>query len=229
MRLAYLDETYTKSRFCIVALVIPSDEARALEDRLDAVVERTPDVDRHAELHGYCLDDGSDDWAPLKDKPQARATAYRRAVAALCETNGLYLIVGGVNLDKVDWNTQTNDPHEWALRFVVEKIHREFPGESILTICDDVNQREKYRRAFAEFKRNGTGGGAPCDLRGFVDGLHFAPSHHSRLVQAADLAAYVYRRVSISVPANVKGAAFYSELWGKLTETATQRYRLWPL
>lgn len=123
---------------------------------------RFRDVSPTAELHGYPLDGGSDDWAPLKELPQARVDIFGRAIDALCEAQDMYLIRGGVRLNKVDWN-----------KFVVEKMHREFAStDHVLTICDDVNEREKYRAAFAEMKRNGTGGNSPCDLRGFVDGLH---------------------------------------------------------
>ncbi|WP_236723348.1 DUF3800 domain-containing protein, partial [Mycobacterium avium] len=72
------------------------------------------------------------------------------------------------------------------------------------------------------------GGNQPRTLEAFLDALHFVPSHHSRLVQAVDLASYVFRRAFIAVPSHARSAKFYKDLWNQLDNSVTHRYRIWP-
>jgi hypothetical protein len=232
VRLAYIDETYTDDEFWVIALVIPESGAKELEVALNAVVQRAharfPEVDPSAELHGYPLDAGTHAWAPLRGKSQARVDIFKEAIAALCGVQGIYLIRACVKVSKLSWG-KDHDAHDWALKMLFEKIDREFHNrELVLAICDDVGQREKYRRAFSRFKRDGTGGYQPRTLEAFLDALHFVPSHHSRLVQAVDLAAYVFRRAVIVPPANERSRKFYSDLWNQLSNSVTHRFRIWP-
>ncbi|TXA42100.1 hypothetical protein DKM27_08530 [Mycobacterium tuberculosis variant bovis] len=162
MRLAYVDETYTDDQFWVIALVIPESGAKELEVALNAVVQRAhtrfDEVDSAAELHGYPLDAGTHDWAPLRGKSQARVDIFKEAITAICGVDDVYLFRACVDLAKLSWG-KNHDAHDWALKFLFEKIDREFHGkELVLAVCDDVGQREKYREAFSRFKRDGTGG-----------------------------------------------------------------------
>ena len=182
VRLAYIDETYTKEQFWIVALVIPDIAAKALERLMDEVVavvsETFPEVDPSTELHGYDLDGGYKGWAPLKDMHQARAGIFKVAIEELCKIPNIMLVRGCVNLQLVSWS-DSHDPHDWALKFVFEQIDRAFSdNDLVVAICDDVGQREKYRGKFRKFKIEGTGGTRPRKLESFIDALHFVPSHH---------------------------------------------------
>lgn len=233
MRLAYIDETYTDKQFWIVALVVTDVGAKAIERAMDTIVRDAsmafPDVQPTTELHGYALSDGRDGWEALKDKPQARADIYKAAIHDLCAVDDVMLVRGCVNLELLSWS-DSNDPHDWALKFVFEKIDREFHGkEHVLAICDDVGQREKYRSAFREFKTEGTGGYQPRKLESFIDALHFVPSHHSRLVQAVDLVAYTFRRAVIAPPTNEKSRKLYKALWDRIDVGFEHRWRVWPL
>jgi hypothetical protein len=232
VRLAYIDETYTKEQFWIVALVVSDTGAKAVERLLNELVsvvsESFPDIDPSTELHGYALDDGRDGWEPLKPMSQARADIYRTAIEELCKIPDIMLFRGCVNLHLVSWS-DSNDPHDWALKFVFERIDREFSGkEHVIAICDDVGQREKYREKFRQFKTEGTGGTQPRKLESFIDTLHFVPSHHSRLVQGVDLIAYVFRRANVAPLTHPKARRLYSDLWNTLHINLDHRVRIWP-
>lgn len=231
VHLAYIDETYNKQRFWVVALVIPAEQAKSIEAGLDQLViemaNRFDQVSPSAELHGYELSGGSGDWEPLHAMPKARFDLYQRAIELICESPGVYVIRGGVDLTKVGWG-EHNDPHDWALRFLVEKIDRTFTPP-VMAICDDVGQKDKYRKSFSAYKRNGTGGNRPCYLESFVDALHYVPSHYSRLVQAVDLVAYAYRRATFEKPRHPRPAAFFASQWERLERDLEHRTRLWPL
>jgi hypothetical protein len=233
VRLAYIDETYTKDQFWVIALVVSDAGAKAIERLLNELVsvvnEAFPEIDHTTEFHGYALDDGREGWEPLKRMPQARADIYRAAIEALCKVPDIMLFRGCVNLKLVSWS-DSNDPHDWALKFVFERIDAEFSGKDfVIAICDDVGQREKYREKFREFKTDGTGGNQPRKLESFIDTLHFVPSHHSRLVQAVDLVAYAFRRASFARPANEKARRLYDDLWNTMLIGLEHRVRIWPL
>jgi hypothetical protein len=152
VRFAYIDETYTAEQFWIVSLVVPDVAAKNLETAMSNIVAATknnivaatnksfPEIDASAELHGYTLDAGSKDWAPLHGKPQGRVDVYKAAIKALCDQEGVYLFRSCVNLAKLSWG-EHHDPHDWALKFLFEKIDREFLNKDlVLAICDDVRR-----------------------------------------------------------------------------------------
>ncbi|PQE01398.1 hypothetical protein CYL16_04765 [Mycobacterium sp. EPG1] len=235
VRLAYIDETYTEDEFWIVSLVVPEAAAKPIERAMDTIVAAAnrsfPEIDPSTELHGYALDDGSEGWEPLKSKPQARVNIYRSVINALCEIDGLMMFRSCINLKLLSWG-DGNDPHDWALKLLFEKIDREFlHKELVLAICDDVGQRERYREAFRRFKIDGTGGYQPRRLEAFVDALHFVPSHHSRLIQATDMAAYAFRRAVVAPPSNAKSRKVYADLWEQMykSDVMQHRWRVWPL
>ena len=88
------------------------------------------------------------------------------------------------------------DAHRWALTFALEQVngYATHNSERVIGICDDVGNKSTYQGMYAHARKHGTGGRYGSTLPKFSDGLHFTPSCYSRLVQAVDLVAYVYRR-----------------------------------
>lgn len=80
-------------------------------------------------------------------------------------------------------------------------------------ICDDVQNKSVYQDMYAHARRHGTMGRFPSRLSAFTDGLHFTPSHHSRMVQAIDLISYVYRRNHIIKFTDPRAEKSFVGLW----------------
>src|SRR5690606_527155 len=68
-------------------------------------------------------------------------------------------------------------------------------GEYALVIADEVDGQAGHRADLSSYREVGTTGDRHRKLTRIVDTLHFAPSHASRLVQAADMIAFLARRV----------------------------------
>lgn len=199
MLVAYLDETFKKDdSHNLLALVLPADQIKTLESRLDAVVEKAckqhPQISDFVELHGYELSNGEKDWSGVP--PRARIRIFKDAVEEICSIPDAALCRGTVDLTA----HSPGDAHQWALTFALECTDRvaDLADQSIIAICDDVGNKHVYQRMFSTFRKNGTPGYSPSYLESFTDGLHFTPSCYSRPIQAVDLLSYVYRRKFIT-------------------------------
>jgi hypothetical protein len=97
--LAYLDESYTKERYYIAALVVPEAEAISLTSALDEVVQKASDsygAKHNAEVHGKDLFQAQGDWRAL-GKPRQRIGIYNDAFKAIAE-HEVSIIVRGVHI-----------------------------------------------------------------------------------------------------------------------------------
>jgi hypothetical protein len=72
--LTYVDESYTKQRYFIAALLVPETEASSLTSSLDKIVEETSytygRISQQAELHGYDLVSDKNDWLRLLNRSE---------------------------------------------------------------------------------------------------------------------------------------------------------------
>ena len=87
-------------------------------------------------------------------------------------------------------------PHTVVLQHLLERVDEcaTAMGEYALVIADEVDGQAKHRADLSSYREVGTTGYRHRKLTRIVDTLHFAPSHASRLVQAADVIAFLYRR-----------------------------------
>src|SRR6266508_3129053 len=87
-------------------------------------------------------------------------------------------------------------PHSVVLQHLLERVDECVTtlGEYALVIADEVDGQAKHRTDLSSYRDVGTTGYRRRRLTRIVDTLHFAPSHASRLVQAADVIAFLYRR-----------------------------------
>lgn len=194
MLVAYLDETYARDKeHALVALVLPADRIGELEAKLDDVVgkaRRQHNCPDEIELHGYELSGGEGKWEGIA--PRARVRIYQDAIDAIVSVEGAAVCHGSVDLRV----KAPGDAHRWALTFALEQVndYAAYNDERVIGICDDVGNKSTYQRMYARARKFGTPGRFGSTLPKFSDGLHFTPSCYSRLVQAVDLVAYVYRR-----------------------------------
>ncbi|MGX7681871.1 DUF3800 domain-containing protein [Jatrophihabitans sp. DSM 45814] len=72
--------------------------------------------------------------------------------------------------------------------------HASKMGRNALVIADEVDGQSQYRQELWGYQHGATWGYRSRRITRVIDTIHFAPSHASRLVQGADLIAYLYRR-----------------------------------
>lgn len=222
MLLAYADESYTRERYYIAAVVVDGAMVGKLSRALDQVVEETADdhggVHTRAELHAHDLVGGSGDWFRLAPKIRVRIGVYQRALDALVD-HDTKIIYRGVDIPALDarYPGGHDHPHSIALNFLIEDLdaYAAREGEYALLIADEVGDQNQYRRDLWSYQQSGTWGWKSRQITRVVDTIHFAPSHASRLVQAADLAVFLHRRIRTHQETDQRA----QRAWEKLYDT----------
>ena len=89
-------------------------------------------------------------------------------------------------------------------------------GEYALVIADEVDAQAKHRADLSTYREVGTLGYRHRKLTRIVDTLHFAPSNASRLVQATDVIAFLYRRVFTCEETDERSRKAKLAMWKRL-------------
>lgn len=221
MLLAYLDESYDKLYYLIAAVTVPGDEVASLTQALDDVAAdaaaRFGAIQEDGELHGAEIVGGRGGWG--KVALEDRLDVYRSALDAIArhEVGILCHSMDRVAQQKL-YGSRTSHPHPWVLSFLVEAVDRyaAVAQTPVLLIADDVDDSDLYRSQVRHYQQHNTGGWKPRKLTQVVDTLHFAPSNVSRLLQAADLVAFVMRRVLSKCDTDPRGKAAMDDLWDRI-------------
>lgn len=219
MLLTYVDESYTKERYYIAAVAVTHENIRSLQRALREVVDeaaRKYGVRDHAELHGHPLFHGKEDWEGLE--PRQRIGVYSAAFDALA-THEVRIILRGVNTKRLrERYVRPNPPHDVCLQHTLERIDAlaKRTDECALVIADELHEHDRHRKALTDFRNFGTPGYRSTTLPQIVDTIHFAPSHHSPMLQAADLVAFLHRRRQTHTETHPKAEAANEKLWARI-------------
>lgn len=227
MLLAYVDESSTRKHYWMGALLCPEDCLIPLARALDEVVEEAADHYRglsgRAELHGYSVMHGEDDWQSLKPLTRARIGVYAKALEAVGETDAR-IIIRGVHLPGLrERYTSPYHPHDVTLSHLLERVDEcaEEMDERVLVIADQVDRADTHRQRLWTFQRYSTSGYRSRQLTRIVDTMHFAPSEASRLLQAVDLVVYLYQRRRSDSGRDERAQRANRHLWERV------RHRVW--
>lgn len=219
--LAYLDESYTKDRYYIAGVIVPESEARPLAAALDKIVEDASwahSTPWHAELHGHPLMQGKDDWVQIAGQIRLRGGIYDKAMEAIGK-HDVAIVCCGLDIprQKIQYRWP-EPPHRVVLQHTMERIseHAGRSGERALLIADEVAEADAHRQDLWSYQQSGTPGWKSSKLPHIVDTLHFAPSKASRLLQAADLVAYLHRRRETHVETDPRAQKLSDLLWSRI-------------
>ena len=222
MLLTYLDESYTKERHLIAALMVPDAQARSLTAALDKVVnDATWDysVSTEAELHAHDIFAGKGDWRRMAPMIRARIGVYDKAIQAIAD-HGVTVIIRSVDIPGLDrrYPSGHDHPHSVVLTHLIERIdeYAATVDDRALLIADEVSGQDGYRRDLWLYQRSRTWGYRARKIKRVVDTIHFAPSSSSRLVQAADLVAFLARRIEAHVETDERAKKANEALWARI-------------
>ncbi|MQY14496.1 hypothetical protein SRB5_46640 [Streptomyces sp. RB5] len=214
----------------MVALVVAEGHLRPLHRALDAVVGKAADsypVDPYAELHGHALVQARDDWERMGNKGsnmiRARIGIYADAMRAI-GSHDVRIIVRGLDLPAHFASQESSvPPHQLVLMHLLEQIcdHVEQRETLGLVIADEIEGADDHRSHFRDYQTVGTGGTISSKLPCLVDTIHFAPSKASRLLQAADLVAYLHRRLTAGQDRDPRARKANEKLWSLVAPRVT--------
>lgn len=232
--LTYVDESYTKDRYLIAALAVPEREANSLTSALDEVVRNASldfgYVHAAAELHGYDLVAGKGDWTRLAFKIRARIAVYNRALQAIAD-HDVGILIRSVDIVGLNQRyTAPDHPHSITLTHLIERVDEYAARREELTliIADEVDGQDNYRRDLWRYQRSSTWGYRARRISQVVDTIHFAPSTSSRLLQAADLIAYLARRRATHVESDARAQKANSTLWARIEPCIVHQHCWYP-
>jgi hypothetical protein len=218
--LTYVDESYSKDRYYIAGLAVHHEAVRSLESALNDVVMRAMrelDVGGYrAELHGHPLFHGEGDWE--RAKPRQRIAIYNWALEAIGR-HDVKIFLCGVDSKKLRARyIRPDDPHDVCLQHMLERVndYANATDQAALVIADEIHEHDRRRRDLRDFKDYGTPGYLSSKLPRIVDTIHFAPSHHSRLIQAADLVAFLHHRRQTRTESDPRAEKANATLWRRI-------------
>jgi hypothetical protein len=124
--LTYVDESYTRERYLLAALVVPEGEVTPITAALDDVVQNAMvhfgGIDPSAELHGYDLVAGKGDWVRLASKIRARIAVYNRALQAIAD-HDVEVLIRSVDITRLNKRyVKPDHPHAIALAHLIERV-----------------------------------------------------------------------------------------------------------
>lgn len=233
--LAYVDESYTQDYYFMGAVIVDQNSAVALQQGLDRVALEAqqaylPQMSRPPELHGHPLFHGAGDWAPLKEQMRALIGVYDKAMAAIAAAQPEIILRG---LDCRRHRARYVDPwpeHEVVLQHTLERIDdlARARDEMVLVIADDISDPNRHRARLQEFRMTGTPGYRSTQLTQILDTIHFVPSHHSRLIQAADLVTFMHRRRLTVTESNPRAQRAIERVWSHLRPCIRHEFTTQP-
>ena len=227
MLLAYVDESYSEDWYYMAALMVRGRQAVTLTNALDQVVAKAAvdhAVDDRAELHGHEVFQGRGAWSALP--PRARIGVYNGAFQAMAECRVKVILRGLRRVGLMNQDRLPEKPHVIVLRHLLERINEHVTHRNTyaLVIADEVDEPAKHRADLSAYRSQGTKGDRSQLLDRIVDTLHFVPSHSSRLVQAADLLAFMYRRVETHTESDPRATRANEALWSRIQPIVQHRH-----
>lgn len=196
---AFLDESYTDSRYYMGAVVVDDAHLSALQDWREQVMAYATGfgVDPGVEIHAHRLMSARSGWEPLERQFRAKVAIYGRALNALSAT-GAVCFLEGVDVTRLRARYRYPDrPHEIVLRHLLERVDRyarTVEHQQVTVLCDDVSEKVDYTRIVADLAVTGTPGYRPSTLAAVQQPIGFADSRLHPGLQAADALVYLYRR-----------------------------------
>ncbi len=149
---------------------------------------------------------------------RARIGVAHDAFAALA-AHDVRIIIRGLDItglrERYVW---PNPPHSVVLEHLLEQIndHAKQHNDLALVIADEIHQADEYRKNLWRYQRTTTGGYRARQLDRIVDTIHFAPSSASRLLQAADMIVYLYRRLKWGQASDERAARETQAMWDRI-------------
>ncbi|WP_448222526.1 DUF3800 domain-containing protein [Gordonia iterans] len=225
MLLAFVDESDHGDFRCFAAVVADEDATKQLTDRLTelmAQASRDYGIPSSTELHAHPMFHGKEAWAAVGQR--ARANLHEKVIDAILDAD-VTLLLRHVSEQRLRERQDRRGypdrfpPEQVCFQHILQRVDKiaTSRGEYALVIADERGDRERHRERFATYQTVGTPGVyLHTTLPSLLDTVHFAPSHHSRMLQAADMLAFTYRRYETVRETDLRAQQVMDRLWSKL-------------
>ncbi len=228
MFLCFVDESNEGDFHGFAALVADEHCTKHLTVTLNSIMAQVAvdwGLERTTEFHAYPMFHGKEDWAMVPVR--ARVGLFHKVVAAIVD-QPVDIILRSVSESRLR-DRQSKEaypvnfpPEQVCFQHILQRVNQTAAGRKThaLIIADERGDRERHRDRFATYQTEGTPGVyMHTTLDTLLDTVHFAPSHHSRMLQAADVLAFIYRRFHTVLESDPRAAENMRKLWAKIIES----------
>jgi len=202
MRLGFVDESISDGRHFMGCLTISPATCSQLNEAVNGMLTNAAnshgiDLSSVREIHGKELWRGTGPWTGLSESERIALFEDLLRRISIIDFDLFFI---GIDKEKMAQRyREPEPPHEIALKFLLEAIDRklERTGNHALVICDEIGsptEQNRYRERLREYRKFGTYGLMPRNLRQIADTLHFVPSDQSYGIQVIDILTFVHRR-----------------------------------
>lgn len=228
MLLCFVDESNKGDFNCFAALLADEHATKALTDRLNSIMWQAAvdwGFDRTTEFHAYPMFHGAEEWSSVPAR--ARVGLFHKVIDAIIAEDVL-IVLRSVStqrlLDRQARNSYPVNfpPEQVCFQHILQRADSIAKSKKTyaLIIADDRGDRERHRDRFATYQTDGTPGVyMHTTLATLLDTVHFAPSHRSRMLQAADMLAFVHRRFSTVQESDPRAQEEMRKLWAKVVSS----------
>lgn len=237
MLLCFVDESNEGNFHGFAALVLDEHCTRRMTAALNEVMQRAAvdwGLERLTEFHAYPMFHGKDEWASVP--PRARVGLFHKVVDAIVE-EPVDIILRSVNEQRLRVRQAGNSypvnfpPEQVCFQHILQRVDRVAKRDRThaLIIADDRSDRERHRERFTTYQTDGTPGVyMHTTLDTLLDTVHFAPSHRSRMLQAADMLAFIHRRYQTVRESDPRATENMNKLWDKIVGRRLYDKGSWP-
>ena len=231
MYLTYVDEVKYDAKqepyYWLCGLAISDDEIRSIEDSLDAIAENyfgTAELDPSTEFHATQIVQGK---GPYKGHDVGKRVDLFKSLADVIAGHPT---IGRIEIRLDPSKMRRNDYQPIAFMYLVERVNfwtRKKKSLALLIADHDKQFVNTNVRSLSRYKTKGTEFEYGREITHVVDTVHHTHSHHSRLLQLADL--YTYSKSLIAkAPDKYPKSKIYKHIT-KITHFAwPSAYKHWP-
>ena len=225
MLLAFVDESDHGDFRCFAAVLADEHATKQLTDRLNGLMaqaSRDYGIATTTEFHAHPMFHGKEAWESVGQR--ARANLHEKVIDAIVEAD-VTLLLRHVSERRLRERQERrgypdrHPPEQVCFQHVLQRVDdiARRQDTSALVIADERGDRDRHRERFAVYQTKGTPGiYRRTTLPSLLDTIHFAPSHHSRMLQAADMLAFTYRRYMTVNETDHRAQQVMDRLWSKL-------------
>jgi len=192
MYVTYFDEVKAdpaqgQDAYWVGGICVAMDHIAGLEAQVNSISQELFDsveLTTATEFHGKCIYFGK---APFKGwRPEKRLELLVRLVDIITQKNVIRRVYAKINVAKL------KAPHraaEFAFAHFCERVQM-LVGKTFKTLLIgdlDAQQVNATIREFSQYRIKGTPWEYGIEIASIVDCVHFAHSHHSRMIQLADI------------------------------------------
>ncbi|MFW0155678.1 DUF3800 domain-containing protein [Rothia sp. P6271] len=233
---AFIDESErAQTHYFMGAIVASAPQIKEIATAMDSIMEEFSQsiqmLTPQTEFHGSEMMNGHGVWA---DVPLRIKIAMFHKVFKAIQVAGARVFVEGIHYAALNPVANKNlHPRERAFSHLFEQInYYGSPQKPLRVIADEHHTAETSRSNLSRYMDQGTYGYKPNRLTGINPNLIFSSSTDERMLQASDMATYIYNRLTTVQESNSKATQAKRDLWDIFDHNPytpdVGRGRIWP-